>query len=86
MDTDTEEQILENLKRLRRGKTTILIAHRVSTVKNADGIIMMDGGKCAEYGTHEELLALGGQYARLFEQQQLELQLQAEKEALRDAE
>ena len=86
VDTDTEEQILANLKELRQGKTTILIAHRVSTVKNADGIIMMDGGKCTEYGTHEELLRLGGQYARLYEQQQLELQLQAEKEALRDAE
>lgn len=86
VDTDTEEKILDNLKKLRQGKTTILIAHRVSTVKNADGIIMMDEGKCAEYGTHEELISLGGQYARLFEQQQLELQLQAEKEALRDAE
>ena len=86
VDTDTEETILRNLQELRRDKTTILIAHRVSTVKNADLILMMDGGKCVEQGTHQELLKLGGQYARLFEQQQLELQLQAEKEALRHAE
>lgn len=86
VDTDTEERILAGLKELRQGKTTILIAHRVSTVQYADQIIMLENGVCAECGSHEELLKRDGLYARLYEQQQLELQLQAEKEALRDAE
>jgi ATP-binding cassette subfamily B protein len=81
VDTDTEKRILENLRRLRQGKTTILIAHRISTVQQADQILVMDGGKCAEAGDHQTLLALNGRYTRLFEQQQLEQQLQAEKEA-----
>ena len=82
VDTDTEARILEALKKQRRGKTTILIAHRISTVQNADRILMIEDGRCAEAGTHSELLKLDGSYARLYEQQQLELQLQAEKEAL----
>ena len=86
VDTDTEERILTGLKELRQGKTTILIAHRVSTVQYADQIVMLENGVCAECGSHEELLKRDGLYARLYEQQQLELQLQAEKEALRDAE
>lgn len=86
VDTDTEERILSALKTLRAGKTTILIAHRISTVQGADKILMIEDGVCAENGTHKELLAQGGLYARLYEQQQLELQLQAEKEALQNAE
>lgn len=82
VDTDTEERILTALKKLRAGKTTILIAHRVSTVQGADQILYIEDGKCVESGTHQELLNREGRYARLFEQQQLELQLQAEKEAL----
>lgn len=86
VDTDTEEKILTELKKLRQGKTTILIAHRVSTVQYADQIMMLEDGVCAESGSHEELLQKDGLYARLYEQQQLELQLEAEKEALRHAE
>lgn len=82
VDTDTEERILTALKKLRAGKTTILIAHRVSTVQGADQILYIENGTCVESGTHQELLNREGRYARLFEQQQLELQLQAEKEAL----
>ncbi len=86
VDTDTEEQILHALQQERAGKTTILIAHRISTVQSADQIILMEDGKCVESGTHAQLLALDGKYARLYQQQQLELQLEAEKEALHAAE
>lgn len=82
VDTDTEERILTELKKLRAGKTTILIAHRVSTVQGADQILYMEDGVCVESGTHQELLQKNGRYQRLYEQQQLERALQAEKEAL----
>ena len=76
VDTDTEEQILENLLQLRKGKTTILIAHRISTLQHADHIAVLTEGKLTEYGTHDELVALGGFYAHINEKQQLEQQLQ----------
>ncbi|MCM1190101.1 MAG: ABC transporter ATP-binding protein/permease [bacterium] len=76
VDTDTEEQILENLMELRKGKTTIVIAHRISTLEKADHIAVLTEGKLTEYGTHEELVALGGFYAHINEKQQLEQQLQ----------
>ncbi len=79
VDTDTEEQILENLMRLRKGKTTIIIAHRISTLQKADHIAVLTDGKLTEYGTHEELVALGGFYAHINEKQQLEQQLQDEE-------
>lgn len=72
VDTDTEETILRNLKEDRAGKTTIIIAHRISTIQNADKIMVLDDGRVAEYGSHEELLKLGGIYCRLYEKQQLE--------------
>ncbi len=76
VDTDTEERILENLKEYRAGKTNIIIAHRVSTVQNADHILVLDEGREAEYGTWDELMAKGGIFASMARKQQLERQLQ----------
>ena len=74
VDTETEEQILQNLKRIMKGRTSILISHRVSTIKNADQILVMDDGKIIERGTHDELLELKGDYAELYQKQLLEEQ------------
>ena len=75
IDTRTEEEILNNLGRLMINKTSILIAHRVSTIKNADKILVMDGGEIIEQGTHQELMALKSTYFELFEKQLLEEQI-----------
>lgn len=72
VDTKTEEEILTNLSRIMEGKTTIFIAHRISTIKNADLILVMDNGEIVERGTHEALLAQQGEYANLYEMQLLE--------------
>ncbi len=72
VDTRTEEAILANLKEVRQGKTNILIAHRISTVKNADKIIVMGEGRLVEEGNHETLLAKQGIYAQMYAQQKLE--------------
>lgn len=77
VDTSTEEQILSNLKKNRQDRTTIIIAHRISTIQNADKILVLESGEMAEYGTHEELLKKQGIYANMYEKQQLEKQLEA---------
>lgn len=81
VDTDTEEKILSNLKENRRGKTTILIAHRISTIQNADAILVLEDGEAREYGNHKELMALGGIYRDMFEKQQLESQIGEQRAA-----
>jgi len=81
VDTDTERNILDNLRTLRGEggeRITIIIAHRISTIQDADHIMVLDDGQMVEYGTHDELIALGGQYKSLFDKQQLEKQLQEE--------
>ncbi|HVK37914.1 MAG TPA: ABC transporter ATP-binding protein [Candidatus Kapabacteria bacterium] len=76
VDTETEELILRGLRTVMRARTTILIAHRISTVKDADQIIVLDDGAIIERGTHAELLALRGTYAQLYERQLLEEELE----------
>lgn len=77
VDTMTEERILRSLSELMRGRTTILISHRVSTVRHADLIVVIENGQVAERGSHEQLLALGGYYADLHQKQLLEEELEA---------
>jgi len=72
VDTKTEEKILGNLKEVTRDRTSIIIAHRISTVKHADEIIVLDEGRITERGTHDELVALGGYYSRIYHKQLLE--------------
>jgi subfamily B ATP-binding cassette protein MsbA len=69
LDTGLERQIQEQLEALMRNRTTLVIAHRLSTVEKADRILVMDGGRIVEMGTHEELLSRGGQYAALHQLQ-----------------
>jgi ATP-binding cassette subfamily B protein len=77
VDTLTEERILESLAGVMRGRTSILISHRVSTVRQADRIIVLEAGRIVEQGTHAELLLAGGYYADLYQKQLLEEELEA---------
>ena len=69
VDTETEGQISLAMERLRQGRTCFIIAHRLATVRNADQILVLQGGRVAEQGTHEQLLNAGGVYARLYDAQ-----------------
>ncbi|MCB9209496.1 MAG: ABC transporter ATP-binding protein [Ignavibacteriales bacterium] len=75
VDTNTEEEILTKLKEFMQNRTSIIISHRISTVKNADKIIVLENGVIAEQGTHDELVELNGIYADLFTKQLLEEEL-----------
>jgi len=76
VDTQTEERILTGLRGIMEGRTTILISHRTSTVRDADQIVVLIAGAIAERGTHDELLARGGYYADLYQKQLLEEELE----------
>ncbi len=76
VDTQTEDHILNHLREVMQGRTTIFISHRVSTVRNADRIAVLHSGAIVEYGTHEELLAMNGYYTELYNKQLLEEELE----------
>ena len=75
VDTQTEDKILNHLRDVMQGRTTIFISHRVSTVRNADRIAVLHGGRIVELGTHDELIALDGYYSDLYNKQLLEEEL-----------
>jgi ATP-binding cassette, subfamily B, multidrug efflux pump len=75
VDTQTEDKILNHLREIMRGRTTIFISHRVSTVRNADRIAVLHGGRIVELGTHDELIAREGYYTDLYSKQLLEEEL-----------
>ena len=76
VDTHTEEAILDHLHSLMQGRTTLIIAHRISTLRHADHIAVFEDGRIAEQGTHDELVSSGGFYAELYQRQQLSAELE----------
>ena len=81
MDTITEAKLLKNIKKSRIGKTTIIIAHRVSTIKHSDLIIVLDEGRICESGTHNDLIKKGGLYYETYKSQHRDGQSSCEGEA-----
>jgi ATP-binding cassette subfamily B protein len=76
VDTYTEDEILKRLRNVLRGRTSIIISHRISTVKDADQIVVLHEGRIVERGNHDELVALNGMYAELYRKQLLEEELE----------
>lgn len=76
VDTVTESKILQSMKEVMKNRTTIIIAHRLTSVKNCDEIIVLDEGRIIEHGSHEALISINGLYADMFERQKLEEELQ----------
>ena len=78
VDTRTEEEILNRVLNLRRNRTNLIVSHRVSTISRADRIVVLDKGELVEEGNHDSLIALGGVYATLYEEQRLIAELEME--------
>ena len=76
VDTQTEDRILNHLREIMEGRTTVFISHRVSTVRNADRIAVLHEGRIVEYGTHDELIERNGYYTELYSKQLLEEELE----------
>ncbi|MYE54337.1 MAG: ATP-binding cassette domain-containing protein, partial [Chloroflexi bacterium] len=79
VDANTEDLIRQAMEEVMKGRTTLIIAHRLSTVHRADEILVMDKGEIVERGTHQELLAMGGKYREIYE-----LQLRPQEDVMRD--
>jgi ATP-binding cassette subfamily B multidrug efflux pump len=76
VDTQTEERILRSLREVRQGRTVLIVSHRVSSVKDADAIIVLEDGRIVERGSHDELVSRDGYYAELYRQQALEEEIE----------
>ncbi len=85
VDTNTEASILRGLREVMRGRTSILIAHRISTIKDLDQIVVLDGGRIVERGTHNELLTLGGLYADMYRRQLLGEEMEGDEDISAEA-